>query len=941
MVAPPDEQKVVADADTQAYRDFLEAHQLRDVSREAVAGTLPPAFEMTQDVRALRAMLEAGKCPVVAGIHGVGRSALIQELVRRHVAGEAVQALAGKRVVTFSLRRLVAASRGAEALRVLWDRLVTALVEVGHDRVPWFTDVHGAYGVDPGPLLHALALRFPNPILVEADPARVRDLFQRTPELADFFAVLHLQAPAAETSTRILEQWRATQRTDDGGPAFLPEAVYQALDLAHRFLAPTPEHHGAMTLLKQAKQMGRRGEPVDARAVVDRFCATHPVPRLLADPAEPLDVDEMERSLGQAVLGQTEAVRSVVRAIARIKTGLLPRHRPLATLLFVGPRGVGKTHLIETLAVYLFGPRAPILHLHMGAFTHQDTVDLLFGGPHTSSQLGPGLLASRVREQPVALMVLDAFDQAHPTVRHRFLDLFEKGVFVDGGGEPVSCRGMIIIATTNTGAAAWHAAVPGFLAVPPDPTAVQREVDRALLERFGTDGLHRFDQIVHFTPLSREDVKGVARRVLSDLEARLGFRRRGYRLEVEEAVIDWLTAHGYHPEHGVKYLERTAERHAAAALAEAVVRTAAAPGTVFTLAIHRNRVAAEVAGPPRAGPPRDRVVLHLQSSGQSREPDRAHLLAEADVLLRNAARRLEALEARKAEAAHLLDRIRREDLWRREGEGLEVVERYRELDVVIQAGERLAGPLRDLDAARQAVQGNMAGPELLAQALERAARALREWDERTAGDGPDAAWLLFTKVDPLLPCTAWLTDLVTMELAWCRRLGYRARAVACQLHDGDLSRVAIEAEGPGAGAVLKMEHGVHRLVRNQASDLRVRVELVPRTRRAVTRWPALRRVKPREGPFDLRLTVSARVETPDRRIELLGGDEQILGRLVIDLQAYLHEQAPTLETARVYGPQERGVRDPRTGATSPLSETLEGNLDHLLEAWKVRPGKPA
>ncbi len=478
----------------------------------------------------------------------------------------------------------------------------------------------------------------------------------------------------------------------------------------------------------------------------------------------------------------------------------------------------------------------------------------------------------------------------------------------------------------------------GFGSRPSDLATLKRDVDRALMKHFRFELLNRFDQIIHFTPLSREDVRAIALRALESIRQRVGFRRQQYRLEVDDVVLDWLTAHGFDPEHGARYLLRTVERYATTALAEAMVRSAAPPGTAIRLTVKRNRLMAALVGSSRERRARERVVLPMGKGEKARTLDRVHLLAEADSLLHSAARRLETLASNKAEAAELLDRINREGLWAGGGEAIDVIEKYRELDVVIQTGERLAGPLRELEAIRQEAQTTGYPLEALARAIEEAARAIREWDERLAESGTGAVWLLMSKVDPLLPATRWLTDVAAMELAWCVKLEFHAAVVACQYLDGDLARVALEVEGPGVGAILAMEHGIHRQVRKQASDLRVRVEVIPRRVRAVAPWPRIQHVKRRRGPFDIQLSLSAHLEVPDRGIvlDLLGEDEQTLGHLAADLQAYYTEEAPVSTSARIYGLEGSGARDPRTGASIARSkEVLRGDLDKLLDAWRA------
>ncbi len=922
---------------TKRPEEIIEEWTVRDLTAAANAGDLPPAFEIDDTLQQLSDMIAAGKHPIVAGPSGVGRTAAIFEFVRLAAGGERTPGLEGKRVLQFSLRHKLAGLSSIHDLRPSMRQLVDALVAAGDDIVPWFSDLDAAYSGDLEPLLHALALRFSNPILGEGDLDQMRTMLECSEFLAEAFVILPIEEPSFDKTRRILEKW-SEARGARGRGDFLPEAIDEALRLSHRFLARSRQPRKAIDLLEQAWSAHTPGSPVTARTVIARFCRSQRVPRGLIDPDVALDIDEMEGRFARQVLGQPEGVRAVVRVVCLIKAGLSDSRRPFAALLFVGPAGVGKTQLARALAEYLFGSPDRLLRLNMADYQGAEDADVLFGSAESASQLRRrGVLSHRISGQPFGVLLLDEFEKAHPVVHDRFLQLLDEGTFINGAGELVSCRSMIIIATSNAGADAYRRHVMGFGARPQDRPGLRREVDRALAETFRFELLNRFDQIVHFFPLTREDIRTIASRELEKIQQRTGFKHRGYLLEVDDTVLDWITAHGYDPEHGARFLVRIVERHVTTALAEAMVRAAAPSGACFHITVRRNRVAARLASRSRSGRDRELVVLPVGAAEKARALDKPHLLAEADGVLKNAARRLEDLESLKEEAARLLERINEEDLWSGMGKAREVIERYRELDVAIQAGERLAGPIRDLEAARAEVQNVGAPLQPLARALEDAARSLRQWEERLAEEGAGTVWVLLTKVDPLLPATKWLTDLTGMELAWCSKLGLHARAVACQNVDGELSRIVLEVEGPGAGAVLAMEHGVHRLVRNQASDLRVRIEVIATSTGGVAPWPRIRRIKKNKGPFDLALAFAARIEIPGRGmvLEFLGQDQETLGHIVGDLRGYLEHSQGATETARVYGIEGSGARDPRTGAAvARLRDVLRGDLDGLLEAWR-------
>src|SRR5262245_16991274 len=342
-----------------------------------------------------------------------------------------------------------------------------------------------------------------------------------------------------------------------------------------------------------------------------------------------------------------------------------------------------------------------------------------------------------------------------------------------GAGETVSCRSSILIATSNTGAELYRGKALGFV-TPAALAAIDREVDRKLAETFRFEFLNRFDHIVHFHPLTREDIRVIARRELEDLCRRPGLLSAGLALEVDESVLDWLALHGYDAQHGARALRRTAERHAAVAIAEAIVRRRPPRGAVLELAVRRNRIAVEVIprAPPQRVPTAAREVVALPFGASDRHvaADATRVRAEAERLLGTMEGRLAALEQQRAERADVLAALNADGAWDAGGRAEELLARYRELDVTVRVAERLAAPilaLKDLvggggDGAdggggdgedrdgRSPDEPDAPGElEALARRLETAARAARQWDERLAEEDAGGAWLVIARVDPL------------------------------------------------------------------------------------------------------------------------------------------------------------------------------------------------
>jgi MoxR-like ATPase len=923
----------------------------RDLSAAALAGELSAAHEVEALVEQASELIEAGRCPILVGESGVGKTAIVHELVRRAVAGQGPTALRNRRVLQFSFKQRVAGLRKPEQLRPETQRLADALVALGGAHALFFRDAHCAYNYDLEAQLHGLALRFQGPIVCEGERPTVQAMLENSPELAERYTLLEVEEPDLETTARLLARWAQDMRQAHGR-GFAPRALHEALHLTHRFLARTRLPRKAVDLLTQVSALAGPRD-VDEHDVFERFCREQRVPRALVDPRVPLDLAAVAQDFASRVLGQPEAVQAVVRMVALIKAGLSDVRRPFGVFLFVGPTGVGKTHIAQRLAEWLFGDRDRMLRLNMADFQQASDAELLFGNPGAYAyNQRRGLLTTRLLGRPFAVLLLDEFEKAHEKAHDRFLQLFDEGRFINGAGESVSCRSTIVIATSNTGAEVYRGRLLGLVETG-DVEALDREVDRRLLKRFRFEFLNRFDQVVHFHPLTRADIRTIARRELALLAERPGLSRLGLQLELDDSVVDWLAVHGYDPLYGARVLRRTIERHVTTALAEALVPTAAGAGAVVELGVWQGRPQARLRAPVAERPvvppsKRAPVTLRVAGSAQVRALDARGLRAEAEALLHTAAPRLERLNQAQEERAALLQRFNEASSWDAAAapDGYAQLERFRELDLFVASGERLARPVRRL-AEQLQIEAEAGG---LARALEAARRALEEWDERLSDSATLAGglWLSVASLDPLKPPGPWMKDLVALELAWCRRLGLAATVVA---HERLAVRAApgrteapapalvvLEVEGPGAASLLAMEVGEHRLGRGRGPHQRCRVALVAKSAPVASGAPVVTPARPRSSPYGLEVRCQGRLhlEERGRSLTLWGADGPTLAHLLADVGQAWSEQplaAPLL--ARVYGEDGAGARDPRTGAgLARLRDALRGELHPLLEAWR-------
>ncbi len=727
----------------------------RDLSALAAKSRLEPAFEVDDIVQQVVDVVASGRHPILCGDPGVGKTAIVQELVLRAEKGGGVSELAGRRVLELSLRSRLSSCTKPEQMKPAMEQLVAALLEANGSIVPFFRDIDVAYRLDLEPLFARLAARLGAPILAEGEGYTVESMLEGSPDLEHHFVRIQVPEPDLEKTERIVTLW--SLRQESMGRAFAQPSLSTAVELTHRFLSRSHMPRKAIELLDQTRAVVGPRREVTATDVIDRFYRAFKVPRLLIDPEVSFDPLTTERVFASQVLEQPEAVGAVVRMVSAIKAGLSDPRRPFGAFLFVGPIGVGKTHVAQLLAEYLFGSRERLLRLNMADYQQADAGSALFGVPEAYNLSAKrGQLTMQLMGHPFAVLLLDEFDKAHPVLRDRFLQLVDEGVFINGASETISCRSTIVIATTSAGAEVYRDQPLGF-GVQVDKPTLDRELDRELLKHFPLELLNRFDQVVHFHPLPRRGIRAVALREIGELRRRSGFRGRSLELEVDEGVLDWLTAHGYDPLYGARFLRRTIERHVTTAIADVLVQEQPPSGAHLELTLRSGRITARLRD-ESAAKEKESVRLEERGTVKLRTMDRAGLDREARMLILRARPLLAALRERRERRSKLLSEMGNAALWTDRAETQRTLETFRTLDVRVAAEIRLASPLERLEELL--ARGAQTVASELARALERATEATARWEDLESEEGSSRVWLVLRNLDALVSSADWIDAII-------------------------------------------------------------------------------------------------------------------------------------------------------------------------------------
>ena len=285
-------------------------------------------------------------------------------------------------------------------------------------------------------------------------------------------------------------------------------------------------------------------------------------------PAGKLTLPERERILGlrealaARIVGQERAIEAVTRAVLRGRAGLSERSRPVASLLFMGPSGVGKTELCKALADCVYGSRDALVRIDMTEYMEPASVTRLIGAPpgYVGHEEG-GTLTERVRRRPYCVVLLDELEKAHRDVTGLLLQILEDGILTDSLGRAVDFKNTMIVMTSNLGSRESGRGGLGF--TPPD---AQDRTHRLLREAFPVEFLGRIDCITMFRRLGADDLETIARRQLEKTARRA--EAQGIRLTFRESVAGWLAARCLRADTGARSLRHLIQEQVESALAE-------------------------------------------------------------------------------------------------------------------------------------------------------------------------------------------------------------------------------------------------------------------------------------------------------------------------------------------------------------------------------------
>ena len=617
-------------AETKSSTPTLDKYS-RDLTQLARQGKLDPVIGRNDEItRLIQILVRRRKNnPVLIGEPGVGKTAIVEGLAQRIVAGQVPDELKDKSIKELDLGALTAGTkyRGEYEERV--KKILEELEKAKGQVILFIDELHTIVGsgasegqLDLANMLKPALARGEFQIIGATTLNEYKKYIEKDAALERRFQPILVEEPTIKATIEILkglrdkyEAFHKVKITDEAiekavvwsdryiQDRYLPDKALDVLDEAcslvkmeahfeplelreikdkiaslekeREALTKAQKYEEAAKLKQEIEKLKEQAKPLEQEwknrkakgtPVVDTEVIAKTISKMTGVPITQLKQEErekllkLEEILHRRVIAQDEAIRAVAEAVRRGRVGLKDPNRPIASFLFLGPTGVGKTELAKALAEYVYGDEEAIIRLDMSEYMEKHSVSKLIGSPpgYVGYEEG-GQLTEKVRRNPYSLILLDEIEKAHPDVFNILLQILDEGRLTDAKGRTVDFKNTIIIATSNFAAQD----ILEFIEKHPDYTQeewedLKQEIFDKLKRHFRPEFLNRIDEIIVFHPLNKSHVKAIAELMLDRLRRLL--RAQNIEVEFDSSVVEYVAKEGFDPEFGARPMKRVIQR---------------------------------------------------------------------------------------------------------------------------------------------------------------------------------------------------------------------------------------------------------------------------------------------------------------------------------------------------------------------------------------------
>ncbi|WP_040468789.1 ATP-dependent Clp protease ATP-binding subunit [Limosilactobacillus gastricus] len=585
----------------------------RNLTQEARDGKLDPVIGRNQEIQETAEILarRTKNNPVLVGDAGVGKTAVVEGLAQAIVNGDVPAAIKNKEIISIDVSSLEAGTQYRGSFEENMQKLVDEVKQAGNV-ILFFDEIHQIIGAGNAgdasgskgmaDILKPALSRGEITIIGATTQDEYRNTIMKDAALSRRFNQVTVNAPSKEDTLKILqgirdlyEKHHNVELPDEVLKAAidysvqympqrqLPDKAIDLIDMTATHLAaqhPVKDANAIEAEIKQLEDQQQKAadkedyqaaqeakekieslkQQLDDHSTAERAVATPndvaaAVERMTGIPVSKMGASDIERlkglndRLAGKVIGQDEAVNAVARAIRRNRAGFDEGNRPIGSFLFVGPTGVGKTELAKQLALDMFGSTDDIIRLDMSEYSDRTAVSKLIGT--TAGYVGyddnSNTLTEKVRRHPYSIVLFDEIEKADPQVITLLLQVLDDGRLTDGQGNTIDFKNTIVIATSNAGFS------NDAQLTEDQPTLIKR-----LTPYFRPEFLNRFNAIVEFKALSKDDLKAIVNLMLDGVNQTLA--KKGMDVEVTDAAKDLMIEEGYDETMGARPLRRVIEQ---------------------------------------------------------------------------------------------------------------------------------------------------------------------------------------------------------------------------------------------------------------------------------------------------------------------------------------------------------------------------------------------
>ncbi|OIO18667.1 MAG: hypothetical protein AUJ23_03210 [Candidatus Magasanikbacteria bacterium CG1_02_32_51] len=546
----------------------------KDLTLYAKYGHLSQCVAREKEIEEIFNIIEAGsKNVILVGEHGVGKMAIIEGIVQKMISGEAPKKLLDKRFVQISTSTLLAGTTVSGAQQ----RLIKIMNEVSYAKniILFINNIHDLMGMSLNQGEESLDV---SETLAEYLSDGNFTMFATTlpegynrhivnSEIGTVFTKVSISEMNENQAISVLES-KAGEIEYKNKIFFSYDSLFKCVTLADKFFFDQNLPASAISLLSEVGNFvkNKKGQNIlvsgeDVAQVVANKTGVL-VASITEDESDKLL--RLEQEMHKRVIGQDLAVELVANALRRARAEVRSQKRPIASFLFLGPTGVGKTELAKTIAEVYFGGEDRMIRMDMSEYQDSSSIYQMIGQP---GQQGTGLLTEAVRQKPFSLVLLDELEKANKNVLNLFLQVFDDGRLTDSVGRVIDFTNTIIIATSNAGTSYVQSQMNDGV----DLDVIKDHlIHGELMQYYRSEFLNRFDGIVLFRALNREEIKQIAslmlKGVAKDLEA------RGVELRVEDAALEALVDVGFDAEFGARPMRRAIQDKVENQLAELILQ---------------------------------------------------------------------------------------------------------------------------------------------------------------------------------------------------------------------------------------------------------------------------------------------------------------------------------------------------------------------------------